>query len=421
MDKRKVFAKRNAAPLAATIVGVLLAFATSALAHGERAQEPSLRLSTIQWYDTRWSADHVNVNHDLTVSGRFHVMASWPLEIPTPDRLTFLNVGIPGPVFIRTSSFIDGVNGVASMPLELGKDYEYKFTLRGRIPGRYHVHPMLDVQDAGAIIGPGNWVTVEGDASAFKDPVTTLTGLKLDLSRYGLAAVVRWHLVWVVLAIAWLGYWLRKPLLIPRYEAVQAGEGDHLITRKDRIAAAIVLATTLVVAIVGFTITNMEYPVTIPLQSNHTKVPALDYSPANISITPEQVTYLVPGRSVQLRLRIANHGAKPVRIGEFTTANLRFLDSSVEKPEAGYPEDLIAPAGLLVRPDEPIAPGQTTQVDIEATSSVWETDRLTSLVSDPTSRIGGLFMFFSPDGERSTVEFSSAIIPTFTDRVRDGE
>src|ERR1700680_4887163 len=117
MDKRKDFAKRNASVLAAIIVGVLLAFATNALAHGERAQEPSLRLSTIQWYDTRWSADHVNVNQDLTVSGRFHVRASWPLEIPKPDRLTFLNVGIPGPVFIRTSSFIDGVNGAASMPL----------------------------------------------------------------------------------------------------------------------------------------------------------------------------------------------------------------------------------------------------------------------------------------------------------------
>src|SRR5581483_11183770 len=54
-------------------------FAANALAHGERAQEPSLRLSTIQWYDTKWSSDHIGVNQELTLSGRFHVMANWPL------------------------------------------------------------------------------------------------------------------------------------------------------------------------------------------------------------------------------------------------------------------------------------------------------------------------------------------------------
>src|SRR5438105_2253936 len=64
----------------------LLAFGVSrnVFAHGERAQEPSLRLSTIQWYDTQWSRDQVRVNQELTLSGRFHVMANWPLEVPSP-------------------------------------------------------------------------------------------------------------------------------------------------------------------------------------------------------------------------------------------------------------------------------------------------------------------------------------------------
>src|SRR5258708_40173641 len=52
--------------------------APAALAHGERSQEPSLRLSTIQWYDTTWSAQQVSVNQELIVSGRFHVMSNWP-------------------------------------------------------------------------------------------------------------------------------------------------------------------------------------------------------------------------------------------------------------------------------------------------------------------------------------------------------
>jgi methane/ammonia monooxygenase subunit B len=396
-------------------------FAANALAHGERAQEPSLRLSTIQWYDTRWSSDHIGVNQELTLSGRFHVMANWPLEIPSPAGLTFLNVGVPGPVFIRTSSIVNGVNGVSSMSLALGQDYEYRIVLKGRIPGRYHVHPMLDVRDAGPILGPGKWVSVTGDATAFTDPITTLTGQGLDLAHYGFGAIAGWHLVWIVIALLWLGYWIRKPLLMPRYEAVQAGNADRLITRTDRIAAAIMLALTLIVAIGETVLTNVAYPVTVPLQSNQTKVPALVPSPARITLVPEQVTYLVPGRTVRFRLRVTNLSVKPIRFGEFTTANLRFLNRSVVQAEADYPQDLIAPAGLVVRPDEPIPPGAREEVYIEATSTVWETDRLTALMSDPTNRIGGLFMFYTPDDERSLVEFSSAIVPTFTQPIRDSK
>lgn len=385
-----------------------------AFAHGERSQEPSLRLSTIQWYDTTWSSRQVNVNQELVVAGRFHIMSSWPLEIPSPVTLTFLNIDVPGPVFTRAASEVNGVNGVSSMAMQLGGDYTYRIVLRGRLPGRYHVHPMLDVLDAGAILGPGQWVTVTGDPASFDDWITTLTGQRLNLASYGLRHVIGWHLVWVALALVWLGYWIRKPLLMPRYEAVQAGEGDRLITRGDRMMAAAMLAATLVVAIVGFAVTNVANPVTIPLQSHQTKVPALDERPASVVIEPEQVTYLVPGRTVQFRLRVTNHGTQPVRLGEFTTANLRFLNAGVAHADPDYPPDLLAPAGLLVQPNRPIAPGESVELYLEATSPVWETDRLTALMSDPTSRIGGLFMFFDPAGKRAIAEFSSSIVPTFT-------
>jgi hypothetical protein len=55
--------------------------------------------------------------------------------------------------------------------------------------------------------------------------------------------------------------------------------------------------------------------------------------------------YQVPGRSLQLTLRVTNHTARPVRLGEFTAANLRFVNRSVPAAAAGvpagYPEDLI--------------------------------------------------------------------------------
>jgi methane/ammonia monooxygenase subunit B len=209
--------------------------------------------------------------------------------------------------------------------------------------------------------------------------------------------------------------------MMPRYEAVQAGDGDRLITRADRIAAAVILALTLIVAGAEEAFTKMAYPVTVPLQSNQTKVAGLDEPSARIRLEPQQVNYLVPGRTVQCRLHITNLSTKPIRLGEFTTANLRFLNSAVARSERGYPADLLAPAGLVVRPDQPILPGETKEIYVEATSTVWETDRLTALMSDPTNRIGGLFMFFAPDGQRSVVEFSSAIVPTFTEDARRGK
>ena len=394
---------------AASMLAVLVP--GTAAAHGERAEPPFLRMATVQWYDTQWSTTHLKVNDELTVSGRFRIVKYWSFAIAQPD-LAYLNIDVPGPVMIRVNSSIDGVNGAASTPLELGRDYEYKIVMRGRIPGRYHVHPMLDVRNAGALLGPGDWVTVDGDAASFTDPVDTLTGQVVDLGHYGLSAVVRWHLIWVFMAVGWLLYWIRKPLLIPRYEAVQHDQGRSLVTFTDRIVGVALLAATILIVLVGFVMTNIWYPVTVPLQSTWLRIPPLPKQPDTISMTADRVIYYIPGRTVEFWVKVINNGPKPVRLGEFTTAAVRFLNPSVRQPEADFPADLIAPAGLVVEPNEPIQPGETKALHILASSPVWETDRLALLVEDPTSRVGGLFMFFDPDNNRSLVEFDSEIIPT---------
>jgi methane/ammonia monooxygenase subunit B len=382
-------------------------------AHGEAAQEAFLRMSTIQWYDTRWSASEVNVNDEIVVTGRFHVARYWPFNVPKPE-MTFLNVGVPGPVFVRVASDIGGVNAAASMPLELGHDYEYRLVLRARKPGRYHVHPMLDIRDAGPIVGPGSWVTVNGSFATFTDPITTSGGVTVDLERYGLGWVVGWHVVWLVLALLWLVYWLRKPLLIPRYEAVVQGEGEALITPTDRVMGGVMLAAASVIALVATGMASVRYPVTIPLQSNQAYPRSLRDTLPTVNVAVTRAEYQIPGRTVRMWLTVTNSGAEPVRLGEFTTANIRFLNRQVVQPESGYPDDLLAPAGLEVIPDVAVEPGQTRDLEVVATSVAWETERLALLIKDPTSRIGGLLMFFgSQSNRRQVVEVSSPVIPTF--------
>jgi methane/ammonia monooxygenase subunit B len=410
---RKTLAVRASALSFIVVLSIAAALVPgTAAAHGERAEPPFLRMATVQWYDTHWSPTRVKVNEQMTITGRFRIVKYWSFAIAPPD-LAFLNVDVPGPVMTRMASTVDGVNGAASTPLELGRDYEYSITMRGRIPGRYHVHPMLDVRDAGPLLGPGDWITVEGDASTFTDPITTLTGKKLDLAQYGMSTVASWHILWIMVAVAWLLYWIAKPLLMPRYEAIQHGESESLVTFTDRIVGIAFLAGTILIVIFGAMLTRAWYPITIPLQSTWLRIPPLPKQPDTITIVPERVIYYIPGRTVEFWVKVTNNGSKPVRLGEFTTASLRFLNSSVRQPEPDSPPELVAPAGLVVEPNEPIQPGETKALHILASSEVWETDRLALLVADPTSRMGGLFMFFDPDNNRSIVEFDSEIIPTF--------
>ena len=62
-----------------------------------------LRMRTVQWYDLKWSKTDVNVNDVVEISGKFNVFSDWPQAVMNPD-VSFLNVGEPGPVFVREAA-----------------------------------------------------------------------------------------------------------------------------------------------------------------------------------------------------------------------------------------------------------------------------------------------------------------------------
>ena len=61
----------------------------AALAHGEKALEPFVRMRTIQWYDVAWSKAKLNVNEEVVITGKFHVNADWPRGVAQPDATLF--------------------------------------------------------------------------------------------------------------------------------------------------------------------------------------------------------------------------------------------------------------------------------------------------------------------------------------------
>jgi methane/ammonia monooxygenase subunit B len=389
-------------------------YTPTASAHGEKSQAAFMRMRTIHWYDLNWSKDLVPVNDTMTISGKFHVFAGWPETVDKPE-ISFLNIGIPGPVFIRAGSWIGGQLVPRSVTLELGETYEFKVLLKARRPGDWHVHTMMNVKGGGPIIGPGKWVTITGSMSQFTNPITTLTGQTIDLETYNLSNIYFWHAFWYALGIAYVAYWCRRPLFIPRLLACDAGKADTLITDGDKkvglafgVAAIAIVAATMVS-------TNEQFPVTTPLQAGLLRgMKPIELPAPTVSVKVEDASYRVPGRAMQMTLTVTNNGDSAIRLGEFNTAGVRFLDAAVAQDETGYPDDLLAEEGLTVSDNSALAPGQTRTIQVTASDAAWEVYRLADLIYDPDSRFAGLLFFHDESGNRQMVMVDAPLIPSFT-------
>ena len=405
-------AKLSFVALLITVTAAMF-YAPTASAHGEKSQAAFMRMRTIHWFDMNWSKEEVNVNDTMTISGKFFVFAGWPETVDKPE-VSFLNVGIPGPVFIRAGSWIGGQLVPRSVSLELGETYEFKVLLKARRPGDWHVHSMMNVQGGGPIIGPGKWVTISGSMSQFVNPITTLTGQTINLETYNLDNVYFWHTVWYALGLAWVFYWARKPMFVPRHIAVEAGKGDSLITSTDKKVGLAFFAGTLAIVAATMASTNEKFPITTPLQAGLLRgMKPIELPARTVSVKVDDATYRVPGRAMQMTLTITNNGDSAVRLGEFNTAGVRFMDPAVAKDETGYPDDLLAEEGLTVSDNSPLAPGQSRTVQVTASDAAWEVYRLADLIYDPDSRFAGLLFFFDEAGNRQMITVDAPLIPTF--------
>jgi len=402
-----------------SLVGLLTAvaatsfYAPTASAHGEKSQAAFMRMRTIHWYDLNWSKEKVKVNDTVEVTGKFHVFEGWPETVAEPD-VSFLNIGIPGPVFIRKASYIGGQLVPRSVRLEIGKTYQFKVVLKARRPGDWHVHTMMNVQGGGPIIGPGKWLTIEGSMGDFKNPITTLTGQTIDLEDYNLSNIYFWHFLWYAFGAAWIFYWVRRPAFLPRFLMVNAGRADELVSPTDRKVGMAFMAATVMIVLFSFSSANGKYPITIPLQAGTLRgIQPIDQAKPTISVKVNDATYRVPGRAMNMKLTMTNHGDKPVRLGEFYTASVRFLDSNVFKDTSGYPEDLLAEDGLDVSDNSALRPGETRTVEVTASDAAWEVYRLSDIIYDPDSRFAGLLFFFDDAGSRQVVQIDAPLIPSF--------
>jgi methane/ammonia monooxygenase subunit B len=400
-------------------LGIMLSVYTlnipSAAAHGEKALEPFIRMRTIQWYDVQWNKQKFNVNEEVSVSGKFHVAEDWPIGVPKPEA-SFLNISTPGPVLIRTERYLNGKPWMNSVALAPGGDYDFKVVLKGRLPGRYHIHPFFNLKDAGQVMGPGTWLEIGGNAADFSNEVKVINGEVINMETYGLSNGIFWHIFWGLLATGWLLWWVRRPLFINRYRMLEAGMEDELVTANDKLIAKGILVGVPLLVLGINAMTIKEYPNTIPLQASLDQIlptPA-QVNAGVVNVDTLKAEYRVAERAMVFSIKVSNHSENPLQIGEFSTANVHFINKDMQASFRGDSSSLTALEGLTVDNAAPIQAGEERVMTITAKDAFWESEKLDGLIRDSDSRIGGLLFLHDPLlGARYISSITAAVIPKF--------
>lgn len=387
-----------------------------ALAHGERAQMPQLRMRTVHWVDLNVSTTKLEINDELIVTGKFMPSKFWPHHVDSIEGTAFLNIGVPGPSFVRLDSRVNDEPMIRSTSFKPGHLYDYKIQLKARKSGRYHVHPVINIKGTGPIIGPGLWVEVVDGGVPFSNNAETLLGDTIDLESYGMANVKFWSILWFAVGLSWFVYWLTKcPIIIPRFRDVTElgpANADQILTKSDRRAGGVFLVLTLSLIVGGYMYTQETWPITTPLQTGKVDSPNVGLYAPPIQLTVKQARYRIPGRSFMVEFDITNEGDSPIRIGEFAAGNLRFINPKILDVQPRDSHDLVASDALRVEGGA-INPGETKRVTIFADDALWETERMTTMIASPDAVVAGLLHFFDENGQRYLVEFGGPMIPVF--------
>lgn len=388
--------------------------AAPVFAHGERSQEPFLRMRTVNWYDTEWVGRSTAVNDIAYLKGKFHLSEDWPRAVVKPHR-TFINVGSPSAVFVRLSSKVGGVPMFVSGPMEIGRDYEYEITLKARLPGHHHIHPMFSVKEAGPIAGPGGWMDITGRYADFKNPIKTLTGETFDSETEGTTTGIMWHIFWISIGFFWVAWFMVRPMYLIRARVLAAYGDELLLDPVDRKLAIGLLVFTVAVVTIGYLAAEAKHPITVPLQAGEAKVKPLPIKPNPLVVEVTHAEYDVPGRALRMTIHATNNGTEPISIGEFTTAGIRFTNAVGAKyMDPNYPPELVAMAGLTMDKEDPIQPGQTVDIHLESKDVLWEVQRLVDILHDPDQRFAGLLMSWTESGERLINPIWAPVLPVFT-------
>jgi methane/ammonia monooxygenase subunit B len=358
--------------LFAVLLGLALAIfvAPAAWAHGEHSQEPWLRMNTVGFWNTTFSTDTVLQGESVTITGTAKVLDTWPETLPDP-KTAFINAETPGPAFLLKERVINGQAAPAAFYIERGNTYNYRMTLVGRVPGRYHVHPTFAVRSAGTLIGPGQWITVKKNPKGFTNPVTLYNGKTVNLESYGLGwPVMGFTTLTFILGMVWLLYWIVPKPTVSRLAVTSqlsvnddGGDAVGLVTKRDhRMMNWIMLAAVLLLAF-GWIWQAVAFKTKIPQQVDRFRIDSAPVAPSFTESNLSKITYDRKAKVLTFNVQATNTGTTPATLKAVHIANLTWGTNA-----AALPPDALGTIELA--PNSPIAPGESRALTLTLRGNV---------------------------------------------------
>ena len=390
----------------------LLGTALAAAAHGENAQEGFLRMETVAFSDVTFSKDTIKQGEPLVISGRATLLNTWPKNLGEPDT-GFINVTASGPVLLMQDRQVNGVEAPDAFFVKKGNTYDFKLTLVGRQPGRWHVHPTFAVEGAGTLIGPGQWITVQ-DTGGFANNITLLNGQAVNLETYGLGQLTIFHWLGFALGMVWMLYWTVPKIGGPNHRTVSKlpvtlrvplntdGQNIGLITKQDHRVSNYLLGATLLLLAVGWIYQSVAFPIKIPQQVFRFTPPELQ-QPAQFAAAQTKDASFDPQTStLTMNVDVTNTGKAPMTLTGFTTSSLTFVDQANAPTGAEHV--------MSISPTPTVAPGETKTFNLTLRDPVWRDTRMIE-VNRPRIEVAGQLIFKDASGATNQTTIASSVNP----------
>jgi methane/ammonia monooxygenase subunit B len=388
---------------------VLVASAPAASAHGEAAQEAFLRMRTVAWIDTTYSATTVRQGETFTISGTAKILDAWPTNLAKGNPNTgYIGLIAPGPVVLLKERTINGVSAPTRIDVQRGRIYEYSMTVAGRRPGRWHVHPAFSVKGAGTLLGPGQWITVEENPDGFDNPVTLQSGGTINLENYQLPFTWIWLVLTFLIGLAWMIYWTVPKRTVTNLAVTSQiplntdGMDYGLITKKDHRNMNWFALGTALLLLAGWIYQAAAFPDKMPQQIFQFAPPdpAIASAPVFAEAALGEAEYDSASQTLTVRTQITNTGDTPMNLTQFTTTTLRFATGTTPGPGV-----------MTVSPSPTIAPGAPVELTMTMKDPAWETERLVP-IGESSLLITGVLVF-EAGGEKNLTELEANLKPRF--------
>ena len=398
--------------IAATFVA--LVSVVQVFAHGEAADEPFLKNMTTAFFDVSVSPTDIKVGDPVTITGKVKVLETWPHTLEPPEIASIVPV-VPGPVFLLKERTVNGEASIGSFFVEKGGIYEFKMVVIGKEPGDWHVHPGIAIQGTGTLIGPAEWVKVNPSTTPLEFPVTLLNGETIELSSYGGSFVVWWSFAGFALGIAWMLYWtLTKRTVTNLAVTLQLPANDDapdigLITPRDHMWMNVIAGVALVMLVLGWTYAATSYPVRWPQQTDWFTPEFISSGPKLAEVRSNGATFDEGPETLEMKIQVQNVSSSPITLKQYSMAMTNFVNGGEQEQTQAGPAEFVGT--MEVEPDGTIAAGETKDLTIRISSTLFGVERLIPL-SAPQQFIAGVYHFENGQGERELVTVRSGLVPT---------